>query len=141
MKRPSAALVVASAALCFSIAGTGIAANHYLITSTKQIKPSVLAKLRGATGPRGIQGKTGTFSTANLVTVTSPDYVIAGQGYGGKVSADCPAGKSIVSGGYFSTLTGGSIYVDQPDGPTRWTVEARQLSVGPGTIRAYAICG
>ena len=33
--------------------GTAFAAKHYLITSTKQIKPNVLRALRGATGATG----------------------------------------------------------------------------------------
>jgi hypothetical protein len=46
-------MIIACLALFVASTGTSIAASHYLITSTKQIKPSVRAKLKGATGPRG----------------------------------------------------------------------------------------
>ena len=46
-------MVVACLALFVASAGTSIAASHYLITSTKQIKPSVLKQLKGARGPAG----------------------------------------------------------------------------------------
>jgi len=46
-------MVVACLALFVASTGTGIAASHYLITSTKQIKPSVLKQLKGARGPTG----------------------------------------------------------------------------------------
>ncbi len=48
--------VVATLALFFAMAGGAIAAKHFLITSTKQISPSVLKKLRGATGKTGATG-------------------------------------------------------------------------------------
>ncbi len=47
-RRPSPAMAVAIVALFFALAGTGIAASRYLITSTSQIKPSVLSELRRA---------------------------------------------------------------------------------------------
>lgn len=50
---------VAWLALFFSLAGTGLAASHYLITSTHQIKPSVLRALRGARGAEGQPGPQG----------------------------------------------------------------------------------
>jgi disulfide bond formation protein DsbB len=39
-------MAVAIVALILAMAGTGIAASHYIITSTSQIKPSVLRELR-----------------------------------------------------------------------------------------------
>jgi hypothetical protein len=45
-RRPSPSMIVAIVALFFALAGTGIAASRYLITSTSQIKPSVLRELR-----------------------------------------------------------------------------------------------
>lgn len=58
--RPSPASAVALVVLFFALGGTALAAKHYLITSTGQIKPSVLSKLRGNTGPAGPVGPQGT---------------------------------------------------------------------------------
>ncbi len=75
MKRPSPAMAVALVALVFSMSGGALAASHYIITSTSQIKPTVLRKLEkpalaatpaapvpgpaGATGERGAKGDPG----------------------------------------------------------------------------------
>jgi hypothetical protein len=45
----NASTVVATLALVFAMSGGAYAASHYLITSTKQIKPSVLGQLKGKT--------------------------------------------------------------------------------------------
>jgi hypothetical protein len=61
-RRLSYANVTATLALVFAMSGGALAANHYLITSTKQINPSVLKKLTGkagATGPGGPAGPSG----------------------------------------------------------------------------------
>jgi hypothetical protein len=62
-RRLTYANVVATLALVFSMSGGALAANHYLISSTKQISPKVLKKLKGNRGPTGLtgpQGKEGT---------------------------------------------------------------------------------
>jgi len=55
-------MAVTAVAVFFALGGTAIAARHYLITSTSQIKPSVLSDLRGKSvfpGPEGPEGKPG----------------------------------------------------------------------------------
>ena len=62
-RRLSYANVTATLALVFAMSGGALAANHYLINSTKQINPKVLKKLTGKTGRRtgaaGAAGPTG----------------------------------------------------------------------------------
>lgn len=58
-KRLTYANVAATLALVFAMSGGALAAKHYLITSTKQISPKVLKKLKGKTGKTGVTGKEG----------------------------------------------------------------------------------
>ncbi len=58
-KRITYANVAMTLALVFAMTGGAYAAKRYLITSTKQIKPSVIAQLKGKTGPAGLAGKDG----------------------------------------------------------------------------------
>jgi hypothetical protein len=51
--------VAATLALVFSMTGGALAAKHYLINSTRQINPKVLAKLKGRAGATGQEGKQG----------------------------------------------------------------------------------
>jgi hypothetical protein len=57
--RTTYANVAATLALVFSMSGGALAANHYLINSTKQINPKVLKKLQGHKGRSGARGATG----------------------------------------------------------------------------------
>jgi len=81
-RRLTYANVTATLALVFALGGTAIAAHHYLISSTKQISPSVLKSLRGGKGPRGAQGVQGNPGTpgqpgqpgANGISTTFESY-------------------------------------------------------------------
>jgi hypothetical protein len=58
-RRITYANVAATLALVLSMSGGALAAHHYLISSTKQISPKVLKKLKGKTGKTGKTGATG----------------------------------------------------------------------------------
>ena len=57
--RLSPATVIAGLALVFAMTGGAYAAKKYLITSTKQISPSVLKQLQGKAGAAGAPGAAG----------------------------------------------------------------------------------
>jgi len=95
--RLSPSLVVSVVALVLAVGGTA-AAGSYLITSTKQIKPSVLKKLEGKRGPRGLQGPQG----ASAQTVGYRSVIVSKnvpQGTVVTVDATCPAGFVVTGGG------------------------------------------
>ncbi len=58
-KRMTYANVVLTLALVFAMTGGAYAAKKYLITSTKQISPSVLKTLQGKPGKAGVAGPAG----------------------------------------------------------------------------------
>jgi hypothetical protein len=151
MRRPSPATIIASIALFFSLAGTGLAASKYLITSTKQIKPSVLSSLhgsQGARGPQGVQGPAGpagaagaggaagaagaagTFTTADVTTVTGGSTTILANSNATSV-ATCPSGATVISGGYTwagTTPSTASATSSAAQGTTAWAVTIQDTS-------------
>jgi hypothetical protein len=58
-RRITPGTVVATIALLFAMTGGAYAAKRFLITSTKQISPSVLKALKGKAGPAGTAGAAG----------------------------------------------------------------------------------
>jgi hypothetical protein len=108
-KRLSYANVTATLALVFAMSGGAMAANHYLITSTKQINPKVLKKLTGKPGKNGAAGANGATGP------TGPTGPTGAQGPGGKEGAPgqnltaettLPSGKS--ESGFYSGAAGSS---------------------------------
>jgi hypothetical protein len=90
-RRFNYANVAATLALVFSMSGGAMAASHYLITSTKQIKPSVLRQMRGKRGAAGARGVTGPQGP---------------QGTSGKEGQQGPAGPFPATLATGQTLTG-----------------------------------
>ncbi len=109
-RRPSLATVLSALALFFALGGTAVAARHYLITSSAQIKPSVLHQLHGSSGPQGApgpqgpagsqgpagpagsQGPPGASTTALWAQVTSTGALSANGGVTGILSSYPEAG-------------------------------------------------
>lgn len=159
--RPSPATLIATAALFFSLGGTGLAASRYLITSTSQIKPSVLRHLQGARGPAGAPGASGIAGPvgasgpmgpigdpallSSFTEVSGPELSLCPENAGACATAattvDCPPGWTVISGGYAGDLVQGTIDASIPSGETGWTIIATNDSTLLSlTVTAYAVC-
>ncbi len=97
-KRMSYANVVATLALLFAMSGGALAASKFLITSTKQIKPSVLAQLKGKTGASGTPGAPGAQGSAGPVGPQGPAGPAGPQGPAGPKGENGAPGKEGASG-------------------------------------------
>ena len=121
MRRPSATLVLSVAALVLAVTGTAFAGG-YIITSTKQIKPSVRKALKGNRGPRGLAGANGLNGAQGAPGVAGPvglANIVIAQGYAslcsgtvscsiGSTSATCPAGTKPFGGGVSTAALNGT---------------------------------
>jgi hypothetical protein len=159
MRRPSPAVTIASVALFFSLAGTGLAASKYLITSTHQIKPNVLRALKGKQGPAGPAGVSGvagaagaagaagtSFTTANVTTVEGAQITLCTFGTGtcdlGTSTAVCPTGSVVLGGGWLGDIVDGTPATSEPLTNNQWTVTfTNESTVVGGYFTAVAQCG
>lgn len=95
--RFGAAGVVSVIAVVLAMTGGAWAAKHYIITSTKQIKPSVLKQLKGKPGPVGPQGERGLQGERGPGGPTGPKGDAGPQGAEGPpgpTKTALPAGKT-----------------------------------------------
>jgi hypothetical protein len=86
--------VTATLALIFAMSGGAYAASKFLITSTKQIKPNVLAQLKGKAGPAGAPGAQGSAGPAGPQGLAGKDGVNGKDGANGTSGTN---GESVAS--------------------------------------------
>jgi len=84
LRKPTPAAVIAIVALVLALGGTAMAASHYIITSTSQIKPSVLRALRAGARTKGTTGLAGAKGFAGATGAQGP---AGAQGLPGTVGA------------------------------------------------------
>ncbi len=121
LRVPSPAMVVALLALFFALGGSALAAKHYLLSSTKQIAPSVLKKLKGNAGAKGLTGPTGAQGPAGPQgaqgaagqNLTAQTVLPSGQSESGTFSAGAgyDAGKKGEEKENFGYIGAGITYV------------------------------
>jgi hypothetical protein len=152
LRKPSPATVIACLALFMASTGTSIAASHYLITSTKQIKPSVIKKLHGAKGATGATGATGAAGAAGATHVVKRFVIGTADSSLSGASVSCNAGEVATGGATdYDSLTGAAIPVvsysqrtpfsKDNTTPTGWRGSIRNVDAS-GTVTAivWVIC-
>ncbi len=119
--RVTYANVVATLALVFAMSGGALAASHYIISSSKQIKPSALTeiktKAKGATGSAGPAGPQGPAGTTGKTGETGE------SGKTGETGKTGPEGSPWTDGG---TLPSGKTETGS------WSIGETPAEVNPG---------
>lgn len=118
--------VVATLALVFAMSGGAYAASKFLITSTKQIKPSVLKQLQGKAGPAGSVGAAGAVGPAGPTGPTGPkgaDGTSGAPGTNGTsvTSSTEPKGANCKEGGSKFVAANGTTYACNGENGSPWT--------------------
>jgi hypothetical protein len=114
-RRPNPASIIAVVALFVALGGTAVAASRYIITSTSQIKPSVLKELRGHDGAKGPAGATGQAGAAGQAGAPGGPGSAGTAGEKGATGNEGPSGKPGEPG---------------PPGVSETSIVARARSVG-----------
>ena len=136
----SPATVIAGLALVFAMSGGAYAAKKYLITSTKQISPSVLKQLQGKAGPAGAPGAAGAQGAQGPAGPAGP----AGSAGRGTKGENGPAGAKGEKGATGAgTGAKGATGCHGHDGfhqdAAPWARPRREPSLAPSTTAKKAL--
>jgi hypothetical protein len=119
-KRVTYTNVAMTLAFVFAMTGGAYAASKYVITSTKQIKPSVLTALKGKagnTGPAGAKGETGAAGPAGAKGETGAAGAKGETGAKGDAGSEGPEGKKGEEGKPGPAGAKGATGATGPQGP------------------------
>ncbi len=138
--------VAATLALVLAMSGGALAANHYLINSTKQINPKVLKKLHGARGRRGAIGPNGVLGPQGVTGPLGPRGPRGEKGDAG-FSALSPLPKGSTESGDFTV----SAPAVEPEAvlkaaetfsiPLMAAIANEQVEVTPATVKTLNCLG
>ncbi len=131
--RVNASTIVAIVALVFAMTGGAYAAKKYLITSTKQISPSVLKSLQGKVGPAGANGAQGAAGPAG------PAGPAGAKGETGAAGKDGAQGNEGAQGKEGATGAKGAAGAKGASGPegSPWTLGSGTLPSGKTETGTY----
>lgn len=115
-RRITYANVTATLALVFAMSGGAMAANSYLINSTKQINPKVLKKLTGKPGKNGTAGATGATGATGLTGPAGSPGTAGAKGETGTKGEAGPFVTTVPSG---KTLTGSFAVSEEATGASQ----------------------
>jgi hypothetical protein len=136
----SPATGIAVVALVFSLSGVGLAASKYVISSTSQIKPSVLKSLRGARGAPGVSGSVGA---TGAIGPTGPIGPTGAAGANGAPGATGAPGANGTAHAWAVVASNGSLVADVNVTGVSHTANSGTycltLAAGSGANPAYAV--
>ena len=153
MRKFTVALIVVGG---LAVVGGAAAASKYIITSIHQIRPRVVAQLRGHKGPAGLRGPQGAPGPRGAAGLTAVKGYISSvvdatacctSTSAIAVTATCPAGTTAVSGGWVGDPSHEPFYTavvaSGPSGSNGWTViminEDQQNPAGIQTLVTCAL--
>jgi hypothetical protein len=93
----------------------------------------------GPQGPAGVDGTAGGFDPNKIQYVTGPSVVIPAGGTGIQLTATCPPGTKVISGGYFID-TGLTYWSVEDVTATAWIATIDNQGGPDGEGNAYAVC-